>query len=199
MSATTTLCLAETQRLAEWWDSFTVHIGDRLGYALMESCSGSLQWANYRVSASYVIGFRSVIGFPCLVLCRKRGQNNRETGSQWPTPGHYRPTAAESAVWLSEMVAAKLWARDLLSSLVWPLSICIFISQMAFREDIRNSLDIRVVLSQLSTQWKNILGLRYSFAKTENPVLCLEVMIISSTHPINGAVVTLHIVHIIKM
>ena len=71
MSATITLCLAETQRLAEWWDSFTVHIGDHLGYAPMESCSGSLQWANYRVSASYVIGFRSIFGFLRLFLSWK--------------------------------------------------------------------------------------------------------------------------------
>ena len=62
------------------------------------------------------------------------------------------------------------------------------VSQMVFlEEDTGNSLDIWIILNQLKAQGKNILCMRDS--KYKNRVLSRRIVLLSSTHYINDAVV----------
>ena len=62
------------------------------------------------------------------------------------------------------------------------------VSQMVFlEEDTGNSLDIWIILNQLKAQGKNILCMRDS--KYKNRILSRRIVLLSSTHYINDAVV----------
>lgn len=60
-----------------------------------------------RSGASYVIGFEERIWFSLAGLALEEGAKNMEAGSQWPSPDHSEPIAAE-VVWLPGLVAVEV-------------------------------------------------------------------------------------------
>lgn len=65
-------------------------------------------------------------GFLWLALTWTQGESNKEAVNYYASPAHCWPVAARIMFWLPELAALGVGARVLPSSVVWPLSGCIF-------------------------------------------------------------------------
>lgn len=186
--------LAETQRQREKW----CEKREGFRYVLTRGCChGKARGWLYRNWTSYVVALGSMFGFLLLVLSWKQG---KKTGKLAITA--YVLIVSDPLLRNYCLASwAGYWRRCELEFYCYIWSghcLCVYsISQMVFlEEDTGNTLDIWILLNQLKVQGKNILCIRHSICK--NRILSMSWRIISSTHYINGAVVTLCGTYIIK-